>query len=111
MGPGGNMPLKRYARGGIATKPQVALFGEGDMNEAYVPLPDGRSIPVSFGGGGKEQAQANVEVNVINESGTELEAEQDGGARFNGEKYVLDVVLSAANRPGNFRSGLQGAMR
>ena len=45
MGP---LPLQRYANGGIANKPQIALFGEGRMNEAYVPLPDGRSIPVSM---------------------------------------------------------------
>lgn len=112
MTPKGSMPLKRYARGGIATKPQIALFGEGDMNEAYVPLPDGRSIPVSFGGGGKSQpATANVEVNVINESGTPMEAEQSGAAQFDGEKYVMDVVLRAAMRPGQFRDGLKGAMK
>lgn len=44
----GPLPLKAYSKGGIANKPQLALFGEGRMNEAYVPLPDGRSIPVSF---------------------------------------------------------------
>src|SRR5210317_173510 len=111
IGPKGSMPLKRYARGGIATKPQIAVFGEGDQNEAYVPLPDGRSIPVSFGKGSNQPAQANVEVNVINESGTPVEAEQQGGAKFDGERYVLDVVLRAAMRPGNFRDGMQGAMR
>lgn len=49
MGP---MPLKKYARGGIATGPQMALYGEGSQNEAYVPLPDGRRIPVAMQGGG-----------------------------------------------------------
>jgi minor tail protein len=59
---GGVVPLarggiKRYAggglnrRGGIATRPTV-LFGEGSNAEAFVPLPDNRSIPVSFVGGG-----------------------------------------------------------
>lgn len=48
----GSLPLKRYAGGGVAASPQVALFGEGAHNEAYVPLPDGRSIPVSMRGGG-----------------------------------------------------------
>jgi hypothetical protein len=28
------------------------MFGEGDMNEAYVPLPDGRRIPVQMSGRG-----------------------------------------------------------
>lgn len=39
---------KKYARGGVANSPQVAVFGEGSMPEAYVPLPDGRTIPVSL---------------------------------------------------------------
>lgn len=44
----GPLPLHFYAGGGIATSPQLALFGEGRTPEAYVPLPDGRSIPVSI---------------------------------------------------------------
>lgn len=46
----GALPLNAYAGGGIADRPQVALFGEGRMNEAYVPLPDGKSIPVTMKG-------------------------------------------------------------
>jgi lambda family phage tail tape measure protein len=58
----GSMPLKRYANGGIATSPQIAMFGEGSRPEAYVPLPDGRSIPVTMRGGGAEAG--NIVVNV-----------------------------------------------
>ena len=50
-----------YARGGIATQPTVGLVGEGRYNEAIVPLPDGKSIPVSMNGMGQ---QNNVTVNV-----------------------------------------------
>lgn len=46
----GPAPLRRYATGGIARSPQLALFGEGSRPEAYVPLPDGRSIPVTLEG-------------------------------------------------------------
>lgn len=42
----GRLPLESYASGGIANRPQIALFGEGRRPEAYVPLPDGKSIPV-----------------------------------------------------------------
>lgn len=42
----GSLPLQMYSNGGIANKPQMAIFGEGRMNEAYVPLPDGKRIPV-----------------------------------------------------------------
>lgn len=49
--------IKRYAggglnrRGGIARRPTV-MFGEGSTAEAFVPLPDNRSIPVTLTGGG-----------------------------------------------------------
>lgn len=47
MSSNGVVPLKRYANGGVASSPQLALFGERGP-EAYVPLPDGRSIPVKM---------------------------------------------------------------
>lgn len=57
----GPLPLRRYAGGGIANTPQVAMWGEGSMPEAFVPLPDGRSIPVTVSGGGP---QFNWQVSV-----------------------------------------------
>ena len=48
----GPLPLNKYANGGIATSPQLAMFGEGSRPEAYVPLPDGRNIPVKMAGPG-----------------------------------------------------------
>lgn len=48
----GAVPLHKYAMGGIANSPQLAMFGEGRTPEAYVPLPDGRRIPVHMQGGG-----------------------------------------------------------
>jgi hypothetical protein len=48
----GQLPLNTYANGGIANSPQIAMFGEGRKNEAYVPLPDNRTIPVTLSGGG-----------------------------------------------------------
>ncbi len=44
----GPMPLRRYAAGGVASSPQLALYGEGSRPEAFVPLPDGRRIPVAL---------------------------------------------------------------
>ena len=46
----GTVPLKKYASGGVANRPQLALYGEGSKPEAYVPLPDGRRIPVALQG-------------------------------------------------------------
>ena len=38
------------ADGGIVTKPSVGVIGEGGQNEAIVPLPNGRAIPVDMSG-------------------------------------------------------------
>lgn len=80
----GPLPLKKYAGGGIANSPQLAMFGEGSMNEAYVPLPDGRSIPVTMKGGG-----GGVVVNIIESPGNggQVSERNDGGTR------VIDVMV------------------
>tara|TARA_E500000305_G_scaffold108357_1_gene110548 strand:- start:10244 stop:14503 length:4260 start_codon:yes stop_codon:yes gene_type:complete len=44
----GNLPINAYASGGVANSPQFAIFGEGDGAEAFVPLPDGKNIPVKL---------------------------------------------------------------
>lgn len=73
----GPVPLKAYANGGVANSPQLALFGEGRMPEAYVPLPDGRTIPVTMNGGAT--GETNVVVNVNVETGqTQVQGEQAG---------------------------------
>ncbi len=64
MTPMGPMPLNAYAGGGVASSPQVALFGEGRMPEAYVPLPDGRSIPVQMRGGGGGGSVFNMNTTI-----------------------------------------------
>lgn len=100
--------LKFYSKGGIANRPQVAVFGEGRMNEAYVPLPDGRTIPVTLTGGGGGGA-TNVIVNVINKTGEKVNAER-ATPRFDGKQMILDVVLTAAASPGPFRDGMRGSL-
>ena len=105
----GRAPLKAYANGGVATSPQLALFGEGSMAEAYVPLPDGRSIPVTMQGGGESQAP-NVTVNVLNQSGQQVNAKQKD-QKFDGKTLILDVVLEAASKPGEFRSSMRESLK
>lgn len=48
----------------------------------------------------------NVSINVINESGTPLDATQQGGPRFDGERYIIDVVVNAMSRPGPVRNAV-----
>jgi len=59
----GTAPVRAFARGGIARRPTMALFGEGNNAEAFVPLPDNRSIPVSFVGGGA-QTGTQIAINI-----------------------------------------------
>jgi hypothetical protein len=42
--------FRAFANGGTVSGPTLGLVGEGKYNEAVVPLPDGRSIPVQLGG-------------------------------------------------------------
>ncbi len=87
MSGAGPMSLKKYAGGGIASSPQLAMFGEGSMKEAFVPLPDGRSIPVTIRGGG---SGGDVIVNVNNTSGAQVTARQRPNA---GGPRVVDIFI------------------
>lgn len=40
------MPIQAFAGGGVVTRPTLGILREAGRNEAVVPLPDGRSIPV-----------------------------------------------------------------
>lgn len=47
----GPVPLRKYSGGGIANSPQAAIFAEGGVPEAFVPVPSGK-IPVEIRGAG-----------------------------------------------------------
>lgn len=70
----GPIPLKYFSSGGIARKPMVSIFGEGSTAEAYVPLPDGRSIPVTMRGGGASNVKQDISV-TVNVQGGQTNAE------------------------------------
>lgn len=80
--PGGvteTMPVKAYAKGGIARRPQLALFGEGRTAEAFVPLPDNRSIPVTFTGNQDNGGVVNVNITAMDSKDvTRVLSEQQG---------------------------------
>jgi tape measure domain-containing protein len=59
--------FRAFANGGVVSGPTMGLVGEGRYNEAIVPLPDGKSIPVQLAGGdGGNQIISNITVNVNN---------------------------------------------
>lgn len=96
--PNGPLPLNKYSSGGIANSPQLALFGEGRMNEAYVPLPDGRSIPVTMTGGGGGVNIDKIEVNVQGGSNPEETGRRIGEAIM---RSIARDEIASATRPGN----------
>ncbi|MEI9751407.1 tape measure protein [Moellerella wisconsensis] len=108
----GEVPLKTYAKGGIASSPQLALFGEGKYNEAYVPLPDGRSIPVNMNvNGGESSGEGGVviSISVINQDGESKDSSsmsQDklwNGAAEKIKAIVVDTITDQ-KRPGGMLS-------
>jgi len=74
----GSVPLRRYDAGGIARSPQLALYGEGKIPEAYVPLPDGRSIPVTMSGGMGGNTQVSIAIHVDSDGGSRVESDGSG---------------------------------
>jgi hypothetical protein len=94
----GPVPLKKYAAGGIANSPQLALYGEGSKPEAYVPLPDGRRIPVAMqgGGGGNTSVVVNVDAKGTSTQGDTGRGEQLGRV----VSQAVQAELIKQRRPG-----------
>lgn len=100
----GPLDLKRYASGGIATSPQLALFGEGRQPEAFVPLPDGRSIPVTFKNGG-QTGGTSVVVNV-DAKGTSVQGDNPNAAALGSAISVaVQAEIVKQQRPGGLLAG------
>ena len=66
VAPGG---FRAFANGGMVTSPTLGMVGEGGMNEAIVPLPDGRSIPVQMGGGGEVATLLKQLISIVSQGG------------------------------------------
>ena len=105
-----SVPLRGYASGGIANSPQLAVFGEGSRPEAYVPLPDGRTIPVTMSGGAAGASLGsgtvfNISVNV-SDAGASTRGDNAGGRDLG--QAVANAVrqeLLAQKRAGGLLDG------
>ena len=105
---GGIMPggMKGYANGGVIKKPTMGMIGEGGMNEAVVPLPDGKSIPVTGAGGSQ---QNNISINVsMSSDGQSKESvvsnDQQGGNLGRAISSAVQAELQRQKRPGGILS-------
>ena len=109
----GSLPKRAYSRGGIATSPQLALYGEGRLPEAYVPLPDGKTIPVTLnmpdvpGINGKStvsktfiDASMNVSIDRPGASVEEIKASLLPDMQRQRQQILKDVAIQAENNPG-----------
>lgn len=97
---GPNFGFRQFATGGVVTGPTLGLVGEGRFNEAVVPLPNGKSIPVDLGNGAGNNISTNIVVNVSN--GQASSQVTGGGGQALGrelEGAVRSVILREA-RPG-----------
>lgn len=97
-GLGRMMPVKGYATGGpIVSGPHVALVGEGKHNEAVVPLPDGKSIPVEMSGA------SGTSVNI---SITAVDALSVDQLLFQRRNTLKDIIGEALGSSRSFRGAV-----
>jgi hypothetical protein len=90
----------RYSRGGIATEPTY-LVGEGKYNEAVVPLPNGRSIPVEMNGSGATNVTINVDGASTASGGMDAETGKQLGHMI---QAATMEIIQREKRPGGVLS-------
>ena len=88
---------KLFARGGVSDRP--ALFGDAGP-EAAVPLPDGRTIPVTLKGGSSGLA-LNVQIVHMPGSGTDSVTATRDGEAAQLKALVYSVAAEGVSSPGN----------
>lgn len=91
----GRVPLNRYAGGGVANRPQVAMFGEGRVPEAYVPLPDGKRIPVVMSGANDN---GGVRVEIYDQRSGGAPVETQTSRDNNGNTVIRNFIRDEQNR-------------
>ena len=97
-GMGRLMPLKGYANGGpIVSGPHVALVGEGRHNEAVVPLPDGKSIPVDMSGA--PETAVNINISAVDAAGVDK-------LLFDRRNTLKNIISEAIGSSRSFRGAV-----
>jgi tape measure domain-containing protein len=103
---GPNFGIRQFANGGIVTGPTLGLVGEGRYNEAVIPLPDGKSVPVDLGGAMGNQITSNIVVNVSSDGKTSSSGAGSDSAGL-GRKIegAVKQVIVGELRPGGLLAG------
>lgn len=105
---GGGVPsyVPGFATGGIVKGPTMAMVGEGRFNEAIVPLPNGKSIPVEMGGSAGSNISTNITVNVNNgQASSKTSGSQGNDLARNLEGAVKQVIMREMQPGGMISSG------
>ena len=102
IAPGG---FKAFASGGLVTGPTLGLVGEGRFNEAVVPLPNGKSIPVDLGQGAGNNISTNIVVNMSNGQSNSQMSGRGGQALGREIEGAVRNVILKETRPGGLIYG------
>lgn len=97
---GSFMPMRKFATGGVVTGPTMGLVGEGRFNEAVVPLPNGKSIPVELGQGAGNNISTNIVVNMNNGQSNSQMSGRGGQALGREIEGAVRSVILKETRPG-----------
>ena len=105
IAPGG---FRAFANGGVVSGPTLGLVGEGKYNEAVVPLPDGKSIPVQLGGRSARDMMGNNAPGMPQAPTLNMKFET---TKINGVEYVSKEQLQQAMAETRRSSIAGGAQR
>ena len=99
--------FRGLAEGGVVTKPTLGLIGEGKSNEAVVPLPDGKRIPVDMAGTNQQQNNVSVNINMAAGEGSSQTEDSSGPNSALLGRLIAGAVqreLQEQQRPGGVLS-------
>lgn len=99
IAPGG---FKAFASGGIVDRPTLGLVGEGRYNEAIVPLPNGKSIPVDLRGSGQNNQQGNNQTIIVIQA-------WDTQDIMRNRKTIENIIAKAVNTNSSLRGTIKNA--
>jgi tape measure domain-containing protein len=97
-----------FANGGVVNGPTLGLVGEGKYNEAIVPLPDGRSIPVKMAGSSSRDLINNQSSSQSSSPVLSMSFET---TTINGVEYVDRAQLESAMQETRKLAAREGASR